>query len=166
MEGTVAGLAEARRVPRADGAGANKAGRRRSAECRVHRILVLDDDRGTGRRCARWLARQGHEVLMATSGREAFNIIETQKPEAMVLDLLSPRSNGKPEMEARAVFVYMLAQGRGIPVVVCTNAPEHLEALRSWEADAHVAVRSMSGLRAAFTRIFGRHTDAEAGAVA
>ena len=132
----------------------------------MHRILVLDDDRGTGRRCARWLAREGHEVLMATSGHEAFETLETQKPEAVVLELLSPRSNGNPEIDARAVVEYMLAQGRGIPVVVCTNAPEHLEALRSWEADAHVAVRrSMSGLRAALTRIFGRHTDAEAGAV-
>jgi CheY-like chemotaxis protein len=132
----------------------------------MHRLLVFDDGRGTGRRCAGALVSDGYEVLMAANGREALEMVDTWKPEAVVLDLLSPRANGRSELDACAVFVWVLAQDRGIPVVVCTRAPEHLKALRSWEADAHVLLkRRTKALRAALAHLLpGRAEVAAVGA--
>lgn len=77
-------------------------------------ILVADDS---------WLARRvvsgilephGHELVMATNGREALDLLEDVQPECIFLDLLMPELDGFGVLEA------LRERGSRIPVIVMT----------------------------------------------
>lgn len=50
-------------------------------------ILVVDDEPAILRTLKAGLTARGYEVITATSGREALNVLTTQTPDAVVLDL-------------------------------------------------------------------------------
>ena len=58
------------------------------------RILVVDDEPAVRAAVDRALRLDGHEVALATDGREALDIVAGAPPDAMVLDLLMPRVDG------------------------------------------------------------------------
>jgi len=59
------------------------------------RILIVDDTKDillvVGRRLKSW----GYEALTASSGEEALKIIEEQKPDLVLLDVMMPKMKGR-----------------------------------------------------------------------
>jgi CheY-like chemotaxis protein len=81
------------------------------------RILVVDDDavlRGT---VARVLEDEGYDVDEAADGQVALSRIEANRPDAILLDVLMPRMNGKQVLEVLRSNEITA----GIPVVVMTT---------------------------------------------
>ena len=69
------------------------------------RLLVADDNRDSAATCAAFLEASGHEVSVAHTGREAFDLACKVQPDALLLDIGMPELNG-----------YQLAQRiRGTP---------------------------------------------------
>ena len=58
------------------------------------RLLVADDNRDSAATCAALLEASGHEVSVAHSGREAFDLACRLKPDALLLDIGMPELNG------------------------------------------------------------------------
>lgn len=58
------------------------------------RILVTDDDAHMLRVLAMWLGRNGHEVLEASNGRIAVEILKRESVDMVVSDINMPEMNG------------------------------------------------------------------------
>lgn len=77
-------------------------------------ILVVEDSWLTRRVICKILRAEGYETWEASCGPEALEIMSTQTPNCMLLDLLMP------EMEGREVLQAMREKGFKIPVIVIT----------------------------------------------
>jgi PAS domain S-box-containing protein len=64
------------------------------AGSRPLRLLVADDNRDSAQTCAALLEASGHEVSVAHTGREAFDLACRLKPDALLLDIGMPELNG------------------------------------------------------------------------
>ena len=79
------------------------------------RVLVVDDEAELADLVREILSRDGYEVTLAKSGREALSLLEAATPDVIVSDLRMPDLDGpglwrelkarRPELAARMVFV-------------------------------------------------------------
>lgn len=58
------------------------------------KMLMLDDEEGTCSHLAKFFKYRGYTVFTATSGQEALSIIESQKPQILLLDIKMEGTNG------------------------------------------------------------------------
>lgn len=58
------------------------------------RVLVVDDDEKILRFVRSSLALAGYDVCTTTCGEEALQLLESKKPQIMVLDILMPQTDG------------------------------------------------------------------------
>ena len=65
-----------------------------SCEATVSRILVVDDDRTVSDVVARYLARDGHDVVVVADGIAALGQAMSSPPDLVVLDLMLPGLSG------------------------------------------------------------------------
>lgn len=100
------------------------------------RVLVADDNLDAAWSVAKLLELMGYEIRIASSGKEAVDIGNEWKPDAMVLDI------GLPDMDGREVARSVRAQPEGIkPVLVAVTGWGQVSDVReSLEAgfDAHL----------------------------
>ena len=69
--------------------------RERQSERRdARRVLVVDDDLSIQGFLAEALADEGYGVQTAANGREALTILETWRPDLILLDLMMPEMDG------------------------------------------------------------------------
>jgi two-component system response regulator MprA len=65
-----------------------------ATDARAPRVLVADDDDGVTSVVARTLVREGYEVRTAPDGDEALRSVRDWRPDAIVLDVLMPGTDG------------------------------------------------------------------------
>lgn len=58
------------------------------------RVLVVDDSEDTARMMRVLIRRQGHEVTLAFTGREAIEAARVHRPDVVLLDLILPDMSG------------------------------------------------------------------------
>jgi CheY-like chemotaxis protein len=58
------------------------------------RILVVDDEPDVRAFITAVLKKRGYETLTAGDGREAFAIVESERPDLIILDLAMPNQSG------------------------------------------------------------------------
>ena len=58
------------------------------------RIIVADDDRMFRKVAETTLRRQGYDVTTASDGEEALQLIRSERPDMIVLDLIMPKLQG------------------------------------------------------------------------
>lgn len=58
------------------------------------RVLVVDDDDTVREVLRRYLTRDGHEVIEAADGITGLNLVRSQQPDLLVLDLMLPGMDG------------------------------------------------------------------------
>jgi two-component system, OmpR family, response regulator MprA len=78
------------------------------------RILVVDDDRSVRESLRRSLAFNGYQVELASDGQAALDAVLSERPDAMVLDVMMPRLDGLE------VCRRMRAAGDELPILVLT----------------------------------------------
>lgn len=78
------------------------------------RILVVDDDRAVRDSLRRSLAFNGYQVDLASDGVAALEAVQSNRPDAMVLDVMMPRLDGLE------VCRRMRAAGDELPILVLT----------------------------------------------
>jgi CheY-like chemotaxis protein len=84
------------------------------------RVMVVDDEKGVVELLTFMLQKAGHEVTPAFDGQSCLNLIKSQKPDLIVLDIMMPGVDGY------TVFTKLEADDelRGIPVVILTARHE------------------------------------------
>ena len=80
-------------------------------------VLIVDDDADLSETLARLLGRFGHKCLVAASGSEAIDLIDTMTPDLVVTDL------HMPGMDGIAVMRRARQESPPIPVVLMTAYP-------------------------------------------
>ena len=58
------------------------------------RVLIVDDEPDVLRLVALRLKKSGYEILAASDGKEGFDIISSEKPDLVLLDLRLPNMDG------------------------------------------------------------------------
>jgi DNA-binding response OmpR family regulator len=91
------------------------------------RVLVVEDDEGVAKVLGMCLGDAGFEVCQASAGGEALDILETEPPDAVVLDL------GLPDRLGGAVLERLRpASAQAAPVWVVISALSRDEATRRY----------------------------------
>ena len=98
----------------------------------VGRILVVDDVESNRDLLRRRLAQEGHDVILAESGRKALQVLEHEAIDLILLDLLMPDMNGIEVLETLKSDTRWYA----IPVVMISGLSETDAVLRCIEAGA------------------------------
>ena len=78
------------------------------------RILVVDDDRAVRESLRRSLQFNGYQVELAGDGQQALESVTTQRPDAMVLDVMMPR------LDSLEVCRRLRGTGDDLPILVLT----------------------------------------------
>ena len=82
----------------------------------MSRILVVDDDRNIIRLVRSYLEQEGYTVLTADNGTLALQMIRTERPDVVVLDLMLPGKDGLQITN----FVRQDDNLRTIPIIMLT----------------------------------------------
>jgi two-component system response regulator MprA len=93
-------------------------------------LLVVDDDAAVREALAVVLALDGFEVTTAEDGREAIRTLQSERPDAIVLDILMPGIDGLE------VCRRIRAAGDRTPVLMLTARAEVAERVAGLEAGA------------------------------
>jgi len=85
------------------------------------RILVVDDEAAIRRVLELKLKNGGYEVFLADDGKAALQVIEREKPDAVVTDINMPRMDGKQlclatnHLKRERTFLTIIMTARIIP---------------------------------------------------
>jgi two-component system, OmpR family, response regulator MprA len=85
------------------------------------RVLVVDDEPGVRETVSRALLLDGYEVSVADNGMTALDLVRTERPDAIVIDVMMPRMDGLETCRA------LRAEGHRLPVLMLTardSAPD------------------------------------------
>jgi two-component system KDP operon response regulator KdpE len=88
-------------------------------------VLVIDDDPHILRTLRIHLAGHGYTVVTAENGRDAINLVGTERPDLVVLDL------GLPDIDGTSVIA-AVRKNSTVPIIVLsarTDAPDKVQAL-------------------------------------
>ena len=94
------------------------------------RILVVDDDRAVRESLRRSLSFNGYSVELAQDGREALDLIASDRPDAVVLDVMMPRLDGLE------VCRQLRSTGDDLPILVLTARDSVSERVAGLDAGA------------------------------
>lgn len=95
-----------------------------------HKILIVDDKERNVREIEQWLFAEGYSVIRANSGRQALNLVDKEKPDLVIVDVLLPDIDGQTvcrrikEEESTAL----------LPVIMITTLATTEDRLQSIEA--------------------------------
>ncbi len=86
------------------------------------KILIVEDDYNSFVLCKDLLEKKGHSVLRAKNGKEGLSMVESEKPDLILLDILLPDMNGL----AMIKLLKENPEHRNIPIVAvtCLGMPE------------------------------------------
>jgi CheY-like chemotaxis protein len=87
------------------------------------RIVVADDDPDIRRLIVFTLRRRGYEVLEASAGDEALALVQQERPQLVVLDVMMPGLTG-PEV---AAALSQAPETASIPVILCSAKGQQTE---------------------------------------
>ena len=94
------------------------------------RILLADDDRPIREALTRALTLEGYEVVQASDGAQALSLIESNKPDAAVLDVMMPNVDGL------TVCRVLRAERNRLPVLMLTARTETADRVAGLDAGA------------------------------
>jgi two-component system response regulator MprA len=94
------------------------------------RILVVDDDPGVRTAVGRALAFEGYDVDDAADGAAALEIVHTNEPDAIVLDV------GMPRLDGLEVCRRLRADGANLPILVLTARHQVTDRVAGLDAGA------------------------------
>ncbi len=95
-------------------------------------VLVVDDDRVNRIVLTRSLEADGHAVTTATNGREALELLSTELPDVLLLDIVMPELDGFAVLD----HVKTDARLRDIPVIMISALDELEGVVRCIESGA------------------------------
>ena len=100
------------------------------------KILIVDDEKSLRALYKSELEREGHQVVTAGNARDGLDLVETEFPDVLVLDIRMPGMDG---MEALAL---VLDRHPRLPVILNTAYSCYKDDFLSWAADAYVVKSS------------------------
>jgi DNA-binding response OmpR family regulator len=94
------------------------------------KLLLVDDEQAITDNLAPFLERSGFTVIVAQDGVQALASVEAENPDAIILDVLMPKLDG------REVLRRLRAEGNWIPILLLTQVGEAVERAMALEEGA------------------------------
>jgi DNA-binding response OmpR family regulator len=94
------------------------------------KVLVIDDEPDVLMLCRVNLELAGHEVVEASNGEDGLELALSQRPDAIVLDLMLPKLDGISVLEALGAD----QQTRDVPVILLTAKTQREDRRAAWRA--------------------------------
>ena len=110
------------------------------------KILVVDDTRNVQVLLSDFLISQGFEVLIASDGREALDVVRANSPDLVLLDIMMPTMDG----------YQLITQPRresDLPVIMITAKQQEEDVVRGFELGADDYVTKPFRMRELLVRI-------------
>jgi two-component system chemotaxis response regulator CheY len=117
------------------------------------KILIADDGEFLRVRAARMLAVEGFNVVEADNGVKAVDLFKSEKPDAVLLDLVMPEKDGLTALKemlainpaAKVIMLSSLGQETMVLEAIRTGAKDYI--IKPFERDRAVgAIRKILGL--------------------
>lgn len=120
-------------------------------------ILLVEDDDHQQLLFEEELKEEGYDVVVASSGQQALEIVDRVEPDLVILDIAMPGMDG---IEALG---RLLSKNNQLPVILHTAYATYKDNFMTWSADAYVVKSSdLSELKAEVARVIAkRRADAE-----
>ncbi|MBN1869307.1 MAG: response regulator [Candidatus Omnitrophica bacterium] len=96
------------------------------------KILIVDDEKNLIGLVALHMRMAGYEPLFATDGEEALAIVEKEKPDLIILDLMLPKIDGSNVCK----LIRKEDAFKDIPIIMLTAKAGIEDKLRGFEAGA------------------------------
>jgi DNA-binding response OmpR family regulator len=93
------------------------------------KILVVDDTKNVQVLLSDFLSSQDFEVLAASDGREALEVLHRSNPDLILLDIMMPRMDGYQ-------FISHLRRESSTPVIMITAKQQEEDVIRGFELGA------------------------------
>src|SRR5882672_9502702 len=95
-------------------------------------ILLVEDSPTTRAILKSALEGKGYRVTEAVDAEQALELVQTQKPDLILLDLLLPGLDGWEACEQFRKMPHV----KDIPIIMLTNQTRPVDKLRGWQAGA------------------------------
>lgn len=96
------------------------------------RVLIVDDEPHIGKIFGMKLKLAGYDVISTTSGKEGIELVQAQKPDIVLLDIVMPDLTGFDVLTKVRVFSQ-------VPIIVFTARPDIAEVAIQHGADDYIA---------------------------
>lgn len=112
----------------------------------MRKILVVDDTRNVQLLLTDFLSGQDFEVLTASDGREALDVVREANPDLVLLDIMMPNMDGYQ-------FISALRRTSGIPVIMITAKQAEADIIRGFDLGADDYITKPFRLRELLVRM-------------
>jgi DNA-binding response OmpR family regulator len=92
----------------------------------TRKILVVDDTRNVQVLLSDFLTSHDYEVLVASDGREALEVVQEANPDLILLDIMMPNMDGYQ-------FISQLRRSHRIPVIMITAKQQEADIIRGFD---------------------------------
>ncbi len=99
------------------------------------KILVVDDEKNILKLYKAEFEGEGYDVVVASSGKEALDLIESENPDLVTLDILMP------DIDGIQILRQMKEKRPDMPIIMLT-AYDYRDDFSVWVADAYVVKSS------------------------
>jgi DNA-binding response OmpR family regulator len=110
------------------------------------KILVVDDTRNVQALLNDFLSSQDFDVLTASDGREALEMVQTVAPDLILLDIMMPNMDGYQ-------FISHLRRSSNIPVIMITARQQEADIIRGFDLGADDYITKPFRLRELLVRL-------------
>lgn len=112
----------------------------------ARKILVVDDTRNVQMMLSDFLGNQNYEVLTASDGLEALEVVQSSNPSLILLDIMMPNMDGYQ-------FISQLRRTSNIPVIMITAKQQETDVIRGFDLGADDYITKPFRLRELLVRI-------------
>ena len=102
----------------------------------MSKILVVDDEENIRLLYEIELKEEGYDVMTASTAEEALNLLETYKPDLIILDIRLPGMNGIEFLRK------VKEKKRNLPVLMCTAYDDYKQDFAVWASEAYIVKSS------------------------
>ena len=96
------------------------------------RVLVVDDDADVRRLCGMNLVWDGHEIIEASGGAEGLELISSEAPDVVLLDIMMPNIDGLEALRR----IRLSEESVDMPVVLISARVGIEDQIEGWAAGA------------------------------
>jgi DNA-binding NtrC family response regulator len=100
----------------------------RSEQSRTHKILVVDDDEHIRLLYTSEFEAEGYDVTAAATARQALKVLESEPPDAVILDIKMPDMNGIDALQKMAGIV------PHVPIIISSAYSHFKDNFLTWIA--------------------------------
>ncbi len=119
-------------------------------------ILLVEDNVNQCLLYEESLQSEGHKVVTAHDGREALQMLDSSRPDLVVMDISMPGMDGIEAMSR------MLARDHKLPIILNTAYATYKDNFRAWSADAYVVKSSdVTELKTTINRVLESRLEQE-----